>query len=1013
MKLWLKILSCALALGLALEAAAQQPILGVEITRIEPAFPGLPAPFDQVRGDFNPNETYFPFNRRDLGPSGWPLGTVAITSRAVGTFLQSSFTYSLFINGTEVARTSSPVPPGQEATFLWTPPQPGAYFFSVSATDGAITVNSLPVRFFSTGAVVNSPVDGTLVPQGSSIVLKADATVGEGFIKEVQFYRVANGVETAIGAPDRTLPYSLIFTPNDSPGGAPIQIIARATANDPSLNNSISPSEPITLRVVPPIEPRATSVISSPKHNTPIAIPTDPAVNIPISVDAFSASGRITKVELYIDGELFGTDTSFPYGFSWHPTVVGSYNLVALAYDDKNNVIASTTSTSTTSTPAPTTIIIAAPPTVTITSPLPGGTVTGGSPVSLTATASDSGGNPITSVQFFVDGTFVGGTTTASAGGIYTVSATLTQRVDDEGNPIPSAITALATNSLGLSGTSPAINVTVTQGGTGGGGGVTGQPPIVNVTSPANATTFRTGFGTTITAVASDPDGIISNVQFFANDTAVGAADTTPPYSAAWTPIAEGAYRLKAVATDNDGNATTSTLIHVQVTSSAAAVGAVYGGNYQRGVAESGRFALATYNGGKVAFIGRATLAGSAKYFYSDLPLGPTGAFSQSDGSISGTVADVFASGSLSGATAAMFSGPVALGASTVPAGYYPGGIGGGTFAAIVGADGSIAVYVKSGTFEDAGFGTTAASGAFHVAMPSGHQVTGAIDPNSGLLTGELIGGPGGQVTAVITRAKVAGTAYEHGSDIAHPNGNIYDQMLMTGAAATITADAGQVTRTSFIDLNDDIVQVEFSGRGALTISLDSASGPAPATKYNQPSVFYMKGHATITIVGADESSHVSIFTVGTQTAANQSLFPAGTTYDGVADVALLQISSPTGRFGGVRAANAGFFRTSGFTGLHAPGIQFGGPVYIHDVNAGGSATPTLMTGTIATGGEIRITGGNLTQDNGAAVQIGGATKIVMAAGTKSDGASLPAQPNAGVIERNGQNVTSSVIVPP
>src|SRR3954462_5740772 len=63
-------------------------------------------------------------------------------------------------------------------------------------------------------------------------------------------------------------------------------------------------------------------------------------------------------------------------------------------------------------------------------------------------------------------------------------------------------------------------------------------------------------------------------------------------------------------------------------------------------------------------------------------------------------------------------------------------------------------------------------------------------------------------------------------SDINHPNGNVYGQVLMKTSAITVTADAGQVTRVSFLDLQCNIVQAEFSGSGSLSISLDNFTGP-------------------------------------------------------------------------------------------------------------------------------------------------------------------------------------------
>src|SRR5690606_9809704 len=201
-----------------------------------------------------------------------------------------------------------------------------------------------------------------------------------------------------------------------------------------------------------------------------------------------------------------------------------------------------------------------------------------------------------------------------------------------------------------------------------------------------------------------------------------------------------------------------------------------------------------------------------------------------------------------------------------------------------------------------------------------------------------------------------------------------------------------QVLRASYIDLNDDIVQVEFSGAGSVTITLAGASGPAYPAAYNQ-GVSYIKGHASLTIVGADQSTNVSVFTVGRATAfdptggydlvlgptetnlpANNGspLFEGRTAedYDGVADLALISIQSDSGTFGGLRCANASFFAVSGSTGVAAPGVAFAGPFYVHNIAAEDDAKPVLVTGAIGTG-KIGITGGDMHQPNGRAVAVG------------------------------------------
>jgi hypothetical protein len=266
-------------------------------------------------------------------------------------------------------------------------------------------------------------------------------------------------------------------------------------------------------------------------------------------------------------------------------------------------------------------------------------------------------------------------------------------------------------------------------------------------------------------------------------------------------------------------------------------------------------------------------------------------------------------------------------------------------------------------------------------------------------------------VVGATTSAKVAGTGSEVGSNITPvPGGNTYDQVLLQGPAATITADAGQITRISYIDLSDDIVQVEYSGPGTLSLVVDGASAPAAPTKYNQ-TVNYVKGHAGIVITGATADSNVTIFTVGSATAVNQALFKSGTTYDGVADVAYLAISSSDGKFGGIRAANASFLATKGYMGIYAPGVAFSGPVFVGDINASDAATPVLIIGSAA--GETRITGGDLQQSNGAAVSVAGLIQLRFTAGTNSHGVTYAAQNNRAVLKQGTTDVTSTVVVNP
>ena len=46
----------------------------------------------------------------------------------------------------------------------------------------------------------------------------------------------------------------------------------------------------------------------------------------------------------------------------------------------------------------------------------------------------------------------------------------------------------------------------------------------------------------------------------------------------------------------------------------------------------------------------------------------------------------------------------------------------------------------------------------------------------------------------------------------------------LTGESVQLQAKPGQITRVSFMDETEDIVQVEFSGVGTFTVTLDPAT---------------------------------------------------------------------------------------------------------------------------------------------------------------------------------------------
>jgi hypothetical protein len=98
----------------------------------------------------------------------------------------------------------------------------------------------------------------------------------------------------------------------------------------------------------------------------------------------------------------------------------------------------------------------------------------------------------------------------------------------------------------------------------------TNARPIVSITSPVAGTIFGTPASFSVTANASDSDGSISNVLFYSNGVKIGE-DATSPYSVALNNAAVGSYSLTAVAIDNVGQFTTSSVVNITVSSDTAA----------------------------------------------------------------------------------------------------------------------------------------------------------------------------------------------------------------------------------------------------------------------------------------------------------------------------------------------------------------------------------------------------------------------------------------------------------
>jgi len=91
------------------------------------------------------------------------------------------------------------------------------------------------------------------------------------------------------------------------------------------------------------------------------------------------------------------------------------------------------------------------------------------------------------------------------------------------------------------------------------------QPPSVSINQPADGATYVAPASITLSANASDPDGTIARVEYYAGSTKIGEA-FAPPYEVVWAGVPAGAYALTARAYDDELVSTVSAPVNVVVT---------------------------------------------------------------------------------------------------------------------------------------------------------------------------------------------------------------------------------------------------------------------------------------------------------------------------------------------------------------------------------------------------------------------------------------------------------------
>lgn len=335
---------------------------------------------------------------------------------------------------------------------------------------------------------------------------------------------------------------------------------------------------------------------SSPTNNA--QIPEGSAITL--LANAADEDGQVTQVEFLAGDQTVAIVTQAPFEASW-TAAQGVSQLTAIATDNEGAV------TSTTVAIVVQPQVELPPPSITLTSPTGTETLSVGDNLTVTAQADDFDG-VVTQVEFFVNNQSVAIDTSAPYEYQWTASVGT------------HSFKAQATDDSNLSTTSQEVALVVANSEPGNGGcadavpyvagtryevgalvsnlnqkyrcdvagwcssdatwayepgeglywkdawtglGACSTPPQVTITAPTDGQVVLAGSNNEITANASDSDGMVTQVEFFANNALLGVV-TQAPYSVTWNATLIGANQLKAVATDNDNN-TSESVVNVNV----------------------------------------------------------------------------------------------------------------------------------------------------------------------------------------------------------------------------------------------------------------------------------------------------------------------------------------------------------------------------------------------------------------------------------------------------------------
>jgi hypothetical protein len=257
---------------------------------------------------------------------------------------------------------------------------------------------------------------------------------------------------------------------------------------------------------------------------------------VTFEADAKDTDGKVSTVIFYDNGKPAGTGTTTDgriFTCTLEGLTLGHHTVWAVATDNGGRINESRAST----------IIVNGAADVSMGFPRDGALIEPNSIITLSADAIDPSGD-ISKLEFFANDRLIGEGKLAKQNQYI---------LDWKVNRSVYSIVAVVTNSVGVTTTSPSATVTVS------------KEPVVSIVDPATRGPLIGPTNMSLEAIATQFEGSIKRVDFYANDKLIGTASDTKRFYVTWRGVAPGEYSLKAIAVNDLGVSVSSKTVTITV----------------------------------------------------------------------------------------------------------------------------------------------------------------------------------------------------------------------------------------------------------------------------------------------------------------------------------------------------------------------------------------------------------------------------------------------------------------